>query len=132
MSFMIYKMMFKGETFYVKWKLFYYQLSWKHHQAARVQKEFLEIWKRSNPSQIWGIQEVLLHGFVSFLRKVNRIFFMDSIVKRWRRADWTFVHGHLKGKNTTLIAEGTKHIKKTCFQQTILECYIKSENKDVS
>ena len=30
--------------------------------------------KRSNPSQIWGIQEVLLHGFVSFLRKVTRIF----------------------------------------------------------
>ena len=43
--------------------------------------------KRSNPSQIWGIQEVLLHGFVSFLKKVKGIFFMDPIVKRWSRVD---------------------------------------------
>ena len=29
-----------------------------------------------------GIQGVLLHGFVSFLRKVKGIYFTDSIVKR--------------------------------------------------
>ena len=37
--------------------------------------------KRSNPSQIWGIQEVLLHGFVSFLRKVKESFLRIQLLK---------------------------------------------------
>ena len=94
-----------------KWKLFYYQLSWKHHQAARVQKECLEIWKKVKSITYLGDTRGFIAWVCIFSQEGHEDLFMDSIVKRWKRTDWTFVHDHLKRQITILIAEGTKHIK---------------------
>ena len=77
MSFMIYKMMFKAGTTLCKVKAILLPVKLKASPGRQGAKGIPRNLKKVKSITNLGIKEVLLHGVVSFLRKVNRIFFMD-------------------------------------------------------